>query len=269
MSEKDKEAANNMYFLYTSPPPGMFQPSKEVTMSVPPLDLEKMESMASMYNDVRAYVEEKEHEPSLSRMVYSAPVKQPFAFLVSAVQHELETVSRKQGRRRNRRSKIEEEEVEVLPRLRSQRGAVKRRAASVIVNSVNMKRRGVSIDFEVASAVSEPMASSQEVFHSLVSPSSTASRSVSRAKARQRPIMPLPSPRRCTRTSGRKVGAYSPENRRKRIKQYLEKRKRRVWTKKIKYNVRKTFADSRLRVKGRFISKEDEYKLREMLMLCV
>lgn len=61
------------------------------------------------------------------------------------------------------------------------------------------------------------------------------------------------------------VGAYSPESRRKRIERYLEKRKRRVWTKKVKYDVRKNFADSRLRVKGRFVKKEDEELLREIL----
>lgn len=48
------------------------------------------------------------------------------------------------------------------------------------------------------------------------------------------------------------VGAYSPEQRRKRIEKFLEKRNRRVWTKKVKYDVRKNFADSRLRVKVRF-----------------
>lgn len=45
------------------------------------------------------------------------------------------------------------------------------------------------------------------------------------------------------------VGAYSPEQRRLRIEKFIEKRGRRVWTKKVKYDVRKNFADSRLRVK--------------------
>jgi hypothetical protein len=66
--------------------------------------------------------------------------------------------------------------------------------------------------------------------------------------------------------SGEKhIGAYSPEARRKRIERFLEKRKRRVWTKKVKYDVRKNFADSRLRVKGRFVKKEDEEVLRELM----
>jgi hypothetical protein len=45
------------------------------------------------------------------------------------------------------------------------------------------------------------------------------------------------------------IGAYSPESRRERVERFLEKRNRRVWTKKVKYDVRKNFADSRLRVK--------------------
>ena len=45
------------------------------------------------------------------------------------------------------------------------------------------------------------------------------------------------------------IGAYSPEARRERIERFVEKRKKRVWTKKVKYDVRKNFADSRLRVK--------------------
>lgn len=63
------------------------------------------------------------------------------------------------------------------------------------------------------------------------------------------------------------VGAYSPESRRKRVEKFLEKRHKRVWTKKVKYDVRKNFADSRLRVKGRFVKKEDEQLLRELLSL--
>lgn len=48
-------------------------------------------------------------------------------------------------------------------------------------------------------------------------------------------------------------------------RRYLEKRGKRVWTKKVKYDVRKNFADSRLRVKGRFVKKEDEALLRELI----
>ena len=64
------------------------------------------------------------------------------------------------------------------------------------------------------------------------------------------------------------TGIYSPRTRRKRVERYLLKRKSRVWSKKIKYNVRKNFADSRLRVKGRFVKKEDETLLRDLMEIC-
>jgi hypothetical protein len=63
------------------------------------------------------------------------------------------------------------------------------------------------------------------------------------------------------------VGAYSPESRTIRIERFMEKRKHRVWTKSVKYDVRKNFADSRLRVKGRFVKKEDELLMRELMSL--
>lgn len=63
------------------------------------------------------------------------------------------------------------------------------------------------------------------------------------------------------------VGAYSPDSREMRIKKFLEKRNHRVWVKKVKYDVRKNFADSRLRVKGRFVKKEDEMLMRELMSL--
>ncbi|KAG9404682.1 hypothetical protein AC1031_004888 [Aphanomyces cochlioides] len=59
-------------------------------------------------------------------------------------------------------------------------------------------------------------------------------------------------------TTTKKIGSYSPEDRAERIQRYLEKRKHRTWGRKINYGVRKNFADSRLRVKGRFVKKEDE-----------
>ena len=62
-----------------------------------------------------------------------------------------------------------------------------------------------------------------------------------------------------------KIGIYSPEARRARIAKFMAKRKRRIWTKRVKYDVRKNFADSRLRVKGRFVKKEDEELLRELM----
>lgn len=63
------------------------------------------------------------------------------------------------------------------------------------------------------------------------------------------------------------VGAYSPESRKLRIDRFLAKRNHRVWTKTVKYDVRKNFADSRLRVKGRFVKKEDEQLMRDLISL--
>ena len=63
------------------------------------------------------------------------------------------------------------------------------------------------------------------------------------------------------------VGAYSPESRKIRIERFLAKRNHRVWVKKVKYDVRKNFADSRLRVKGRFVKKEDELLMRDLMSL--
>ena len=65
----------------------------------------------------------------------------------------------------------------------------------------------------------------------------------------------------------RMVGSYGPDDRRKRIGRFLEKRQKRVWTKKVKYDVRKNFADSRMRVKGRFVKKEDEELLRDLMSI--
>lgn len=63
------------------------------------------------------------------------------------------------------------------------------------------------------------------------------------------------------------IGAYSPESRSVRIGRFMEKRNHRVWTKTVKYDVRKNFADSRLRVKGRFVKKDDELLMRELMSL--
>ncbi|KAG1694081.1 hypothetical protein DVH05_022099 [Phytophthora capsici] len=61
------------------------------------------------------------------------------------------------------------------------------------------------------------------------------------------------------------IGSYSPEARKKRILRFLKKREERVWVKEVKYTVRKSFADTRLRVKGRFVAREDEKTLRGLL----
>ena len=43
------------------------------------------------------------------------------------------------------------------------------------------------------------------------------------------------------------------------------KNKRRNWLRKISYDCRKKVADSRLRIKGRFISKKDTLKIKELV----
>lgn len=63
------------------------------------------------------------------------------------------------------------------------------------------------------------------------------------------------------------VGAYPFDNRCRRIERFVLKRRERIWEKVVKYDVRKSFADQRLRVKGRFVKKEDENVLRDFLQL--
>mmetsp|Transcript_111408 Transcript_111408/g.322083 ORF Transcript_111408/g.322083 Transcript_111408/m.322083 type:complete len:376 (-) Transcript_111408:150-1277(-) len=58
-----------------------------------------------------------------------------------------------------------------------------------------------------------------------------------------------------------RVGIYTPAERAAIIARYQGKRSRRVWNKKIRYNCRKNLADRRLRVKGRFVKKEEQAKL--------
>ncbi|KAG8078414.1 hypothetical protein GUJ93_ZPchr0007g6333 [Zizania palustris] len=70
------------------------------------------------------------------------------------------------------------------------------------------------------------------------------------------PPRPLPSGDSCGQDGGgpfsQKVGRYSAEERKERIERYRVKRHQRNFNKKITYACRKTLADSRPRVKGRF-----------------
>lgn len=53
------------------------------------------------------------------------------------------------------------------------------------------------------------------------------------------------------------------KERRAKIERY--KKKKRNWMKKISYDCRKNVADSRLRIKGRFISKVDSEKITKLM----
>ncbi|OVA18224.1 CCT domain [Macleaya cordata] len=61
----------------------------------------------------------------------------------------------------------------------------------------------------------------------------------------------------CTIDGMNKVGRYSAEERKERIERYRSKRNQRNFTKKIKYACRKTLADSRPRIRGRFARNEE------------
>jgi len=71
-----------------------------------------------------------------------------------------------------------------------------------------------------------------------------------------------------SRLGNENIGIYSPAARRERLRRFLAKRKKRIWQKRVKYDVRKNFADSRLRFKGRFVKKEDEELMRAAMEIC-
>mmetsp|Transcript_1905 Transcript_1905/g.4604 ORF Transcript_1905/g.4604 Transcript_1905/m.4604 type:complete len:510 (+) Transcript_1905:184-1713(+) len=55
-----------------------------------------------------------------------------------------------------------------------------------------------------------------------------------------------------------RIGIYTPSERAAIIQKFNEKRRRRVWNKKIRYNCRKSLADKRMRVKGRFVKRAEQ-----------
>mmetsp|Transcript_39991 Transcript_39991/g.82295 ORF Transcript_39991/g.82295 Transcript_39991/m.82295 type:complete len:629 (-) Transcript_39991:401-2287(-) len=57
---------------------------------------------------------------------------------------------------------------------------------------------------------------------------------------------------------GGRIGIYLPEARRARILKFHSKRKNRIWRKRIKYDCRKKLADSRPRIKGRFVKRSED-----------
>ena len=58
-----------------------------------------------------------------------------------------------------------------------------------------------------------------------------------------------------------RIGIYTPFERAAIIARFNAKRQRRVWNKKIRYNCRKSLADRRLRVKGRFVKRSEQEQL--------
>ncbi|KAG3118836.1 hypothetical protein PI124_g2631 [Phytophthora idaei] len=61
----------------------------------------------------------------------------------------------------------------------------------------------------------------------------------------------------------RKIGIYSPAERHERLKRFHEKRKLRVYHKRIKYDCRKRLANSCPRIKGRFVRKSEFLQAKE------
>lgn len=62
-------------------------------------------------------------------------------------------------------------------------------------------------------------------------------------------------------TRSRPVGILSAAERMQKILRYLEKKKARKWSKRVSYDCRKRVADNRLRIKGRFVTKEQAIEL--------
>lgn len=226
MTKADVDAATSLVLLLHSPG-GSF--SSAVVPEVPALDL-KSGADFSLSTGTRSFSTKSSNGQNLTSLLkvlhQNAPVKQP--------RRRRNSVSSSSSHRRSKkRSKTLDTPVALLPRLRSHS---KRRTSVTGAYGRSTKRREGSLDSDTVR--SEPGG----VYGDL--------------KFR----------RRYEDREGMMIGIYGPEARKKLIANYLEKRKRRVWTKQIKYNVRKTFADSRLRVKGRFISKVNEAMLREALL---
>jgi CCT motif len=62
-----------------------------------------------------------------------------------------------------------------------------------------------------------------------------------------------------------RIGIYTPSERAAIIARFNEKRTRRNWNKKVRYNCRKNLADRRLRVKGRFVKRSDQEELSKIV----
>lgn len=69
----------------------------------------------------------------------------------------------------------------------------------------------------------------------------------------------------CVQWSLKKIGTLSLQERFQKIQSYRKRRDCRQWDKKVSYDCRKVVADNRIRVKGRFIKKEDQNKMKQIL----
>eukprot|EP01035_Chromulina_nebulosa_P030648 gene30648-40742_t len=58
-----------------------------------------------------------------------------------------------------------------------------------------------------------------------------------------------------------RIGIYNKEERKALIRKFHEKQKRRIWNKKVRYFCRKNLADTRVRIKGRFVNPEKYNKI--------
>ncbi|KAK4441128.1 hypothetical protein Salat_0447700 [Sesamum alatum] len=85
---------------------------------------------------------------------------------------------------------------------------------------------------------------------------------VNSAQKDRRSNSPVASESSATESVSR-ASRYSPEERKERIERYRSKRNLRNFNKKIKYECRKTLADSRPRVKGRFARNNEIEKARQ------
>ena len=57
------------------------------------------------------------------------------------------------------------------------------------------------------------------------------------------------------------IGNLTAKERKEKIEKYQEKRKHRIWNKKTSYDCRKKVADKRLRIKGRFVTREQAFEI--------